>query len=167
MRRPALGGGPTPVGVRRHALRRLLRRLAHEEDGSTLLLTIGFAALALSLIIAVTAATSMLIERRRLFTVADGAALAAAEAFALEQVRFDGTAATPELTDGAVDEAAADWAARAAGGLREVRVDGAAADARSATVTVSSAWRPPVVSLLLPEGIRLEVTSTARAVFVD
>lgn len=148
-------------------MRRVLRRLAREDDGSTLVLTMGFAALALALILAVTAATSMLIERRRLFTVADGAALAAAEAFALEQVRFDGTAAAPELADAAVDEAAAAWASRAAAGLDDVRVDGASADARSASVTVSSAWRPPVVSLFLPEGIRLDVTSTARAVFVD
>lgn len=148
-------------------MKRTLRRLAREEDGSTLLLTIGFAALALTLIIAVTAATSMLIERRRLFTVADGAALAAAEAFALEQVRFDGTAASPELTDAAVDQAAAAWTARAGGELDGLRVDGASADVRSATVTVSSAWRPPVVSLLLPESIRIDVTSTARAVFVD
>ncbi|MFJ6113088.1 pilus assembly protein TadG-related protein [Agrococcus sediminis] len=148
-------------------MRRVLRRLAREDDGSTLVLTMGFAALALALILAVTAATSMLIERRRLFTVADGAALAAAEAFALEQVRFDGTAAAPELADAAVDEAAAAWASRAAAGLDDVRVDGASADARSASVTVSSAWRPPVVSLFLPESIRLDVTSTARAVFVD
>src|SRR5699024_9431836 len=112
--------------------RQLLRRIAREEEGSTLLLTIGFAALALALIIAVTAATSMLVERRRLFTVADGAALAAAEAFALEQVRFDGTSAAPELADGAVDRAAAAWAARAGGDLDDVRIDGAAADARSA-----------------------------------
>ncbi|SDR72873.1 pilus assembly protein TadG-related protein [Agrococcus carbonis] len=150
-----------------HRVRQVLRRLAREEDGSTLLLALGFAVLALTLIIAVTAATSLLIERRRLFTVADGAALAAAEAFALEQVRFDGEAASPELADAAVDRAAGDWAARAAQDLAAVRVEGAAADARSATVTVSSAWRPPVVSLLLPEGIRLDVTSTARAVFVD
>lgn len=148
-------------------MRALLRRIVREEAGSTLVLTIGFAALALALIIAVTAATSMLIERRRLFSVADGAALAAAEAFALEQVRFDGSGAAPQLADTAVDRAAADWAARAASGLEGVRVDGAAADQRSATVTVSSAWHPPVVSLLLPEGIRLDVTATARAVFVD
>ncbi|WP_306232054.1 pilus assembly protein TadG-related protein [Agrococcus beijingensis] len=146
---------------------RMLRRLARDDEGSTLVLTIGFAALALALILAVTAATSLLIERRRLFTVADGAALAAAEAFALEQVRFDGTSASPELADGAVGAAAAHWAASAAGDLDAVRVDGASADARSASVTVSSAWRPPVVSLFLPEGIRLDVTSTARAVFVD
>jgi len=144
-----------------------MRRAAREEDGSTLVLAIGFAALALAIIVAVTAATSLLIERRRLFTVADGAALAAAEAFALEQVRFDGTAATPELADAAVDRAAADWTSAAGAGLAELRVDGASADERSATVTVSSAWQPPVVSLFLPAELRLDATSTARAVFVD
>lgn len=131
------------------------------------MLTIGFAALALALVLAVAAATSMLVERRRLFTVADGAALAAAEAFALEQVRFDGASAAPELADAAVQRAAAAWAAEAAGELDAVRVEGVSADARSATVSVSSSWRPPVVSLLLPEGLRLDVTATARAVFVD
>lgn len=148
-------------------MRDLLHRLVRDERGSTLVLTIGFAALALALILAVTAATSLLIERRRLFTVADGAALAAAEAFALEQVRFDGAAATPSLTRSAVERAAIDWASRAANELTSVRVDGASADARSASVTVSSAWHAPVVSILMPEGIRLDVTSTARAVFVD
>ncbi|WP_425844813.1 pilus assembly protein TadG-related protein [Agrococcus sp. TSP3-2-1] len=142
-------------------------RLARDEEGSTLVLAIGFAALALTLVLAVAAATSMLVERRRLFTVADGAALAAAEAFALEQVRFDGVSAAPELAGAAVQEAAAAWAAEAAGDLDDVLVEGASADARSATVSVSSTWRPPVVSLLLPEGIRLDVTATARAVFVD
>jgi hypothetical protein len=148
-------------------VKRLSARLAREEEGSTLVLTIGFAALALALALAVAAATSMLVERRRLFTVADGAALAAAEAFALEQVRFDGTSAAPELADAAVQQAAAAWAAAAAGELDAVRVEGASADARSATVSVSSAWHPPVASLFLPEGIRLDVTATARAVFVD
>ncbi len=146
---------------------RLLQRLRREEEGSTLVLTIGFAALAIALIVAVAAATSLLVERRRLFTVADGAALAAAEAFALEQVRFDGETASPERADGAIDAAAVAWGGAAAGELDAVQVEGASADARSATVTVSSAWRPPVVSLLLPEGIRLDVTASARAVFVD
>lgn len=37
-------------------------------------------------------------------------------------------------------------------------------DGRSATVTLSSAWRPPILTLFVPEGIRLDATSTARAV---
>jgi hypothetical protein len=32
-------------------------------------------------------------------------------------------------------------------------------------VTLSATWRPPVVSLLVPAGIRIEVTSVARSVF--
>ena len=149
------------------AWRRVKRRLRREEDGSTLVLTIGLAALALALVLIVVASTSLSIERRRLYSVADGAALAAAEAFALEQVRFDGDSASPEIADGAVDRAAGDWVALAGSALDSARVAGASADAHSATVTVSSLWRPPVVVLLIPDGLRLEVTSTARAVFVD
>jgi len=40
-----------------------------------------------------------------------------------------------------------------------VTVDGA-----SATVQLSAYWRPPVVSLLVPKGIRLDVTAVARSV---
>ena len=38
-------------------------------------------------------------------------------------------------------------------------------DGRSATVGLSAYWRPPLVTLLVPEGIRIEVTAVARSVF--
>jgi hypothetical protein len=38
-------------------------------------------------------------------------------------------------------------------------------DGRSATVELSARWSPPVVSLLVPDGIRIDVTSTARSIF--
>ena len=38
-------------------------------------------------------------------------------------------------------------------------------DGLSATVTVSSVWRPPVVTVFVPEGLRIEATATARSVF--
>lgn len=38
-------------------------------------------------------------------------------------------------------------------------------DGRSATVTLSAFWRPPVLTILVPKGIRMEVTSVARSVF--
>jgi hypothetical protein len=38
-------------------------------------------------------------------------------------------------------------------------------DGRGATVELSAYWTPPVLSLLVPEGFRIEVTSTARSVF--
>ena len=38
-------------------------------------------------------------------------------------------------------------------------------DGRSATVTVSSTWHPPVVTLFVPDGIRIDATATGRSVF--
>ena len=38
-------------------------------------------------------------------------------------------------------------------------------DGRSATVELAAYWRPPVLSLLVPEGLRIEVTAKARSVF--
>ena len=38
-------------------------------------------------------------------------------------------------------------------------------DGLTATVSLSSYWRPPVVTLFVPEGIRIEVTSVGRSVF--
>ena len=54
---------------------RLVSRGIRVEDGSTLLLTIFYAALALVLILLVVAATSLYLERKRLYTLADGASL--------------------------------------------------------------------------------------------
>jgi hypothetical protein len=51
-------------------------------------------------------------------------------------------------------------AVRPVGGNETVLLDG-----RSATVTLSALWRPPIVSLLVPEGIPIEVTAVARSVF--
>ena len=44
-------------------------------------------------------------------------------------------------------------------------VDATTVDGLSATVTVSSVWRPPIVTVFLPEGLRIEATATARSVF--
>ncbi|MDQ1606126.1 MAG: hypothetical protein QOJ18_493, partial [Microbacteriaceae bacterium] len=38
-------------------------------------------------------------------------------------------------------------------------------DGRSATVELSAYWRPPILSLLVPDGIRIDVTGVARSVF--
>lgn len=145
---------------------RRLRRARDDEQGSTLLLTIGYGALALALILVVVAATSLLIERRRLFSLADGAALAGAEAFTLEQVARSGEVASPELADAAVHGGAETWLNSAPTSLEDVAlVRAAALDDVTAEVTVAAMWRPPVLTLVVPEGVRLDVTVTARAVF--
>jgi hypothetical protein len=38
-------------------------------------------------------------------------------------------------------------------------------DGRSATVTVSAVWRPPVVTAFVPEGLRIDATAVSRTVF--
>lgn len=154
-----------PRGTRRGVTR------LRDEDGSTLPLVVFFATLGLVLVLLVTAATSLYLERKRLFSVADGAALVGAEAFDLDDVAVTRGTLRPALTDAGVRRAVDDYVDAYAddnpmGRFRGLRVAAAGtADGESATVTLASSWRPPVVSLLVPTGIRLQVTSVARSVF--
>ena len=145
---------------------RLRARLA-ADDGSTMPLVIFFSFLCLVLILLVVSATSLYLERKRLFTLADGAALVGAEAFALDDVQLTPTGLRPELRDAAVAAAVQSYVATTPAadfeGLTIERSE--TVDGRSATVTLSSWWHPPVISLLVPEGLRIEVTSVGRSVF--
>ena len=137
------------------------------DDGSTLLLTIFYGFLAVVLILLVVAATSLYLERKRLFTLADGAALVGAEAFELDAVTVtaDGPRATLRSRDvaAAVDNYLATASGRRFEALTVERAE--SPDGQSATVSLSAYWRPPLLSLLVPEGIRIDVTSVARSVF--
>jgi hypothetical protein len=141
-------------------------RLARDDGGSTLLLTIFYCFLGLSIVVVVASATTLYLERKRLFTVADGAVLAAAEAWALDSVQIDGDALSVQLDDAEVRRAAADYLADAASDLDEVELVRAASDdGRSATVTLRSVWRAPIHTELVPLAVPIEVTVTARSVF--
>ena len=139
------------------------------DEGSTLILIIFSAALALALILGVTAATSLYLERKRLFTLADGAALAASESFDLSSVTADGAGGIirPVLTNAGVTQAAQQYISRVSVARLESLVlsRSVTTDGRSATIELTSYWRPPVVSLFLPDGIRLNVESNARSIF--
>lgn len=138
-----------------------------DERGSILPLTIFYAFLALVLVLLVVAATSLYLERKRLFTLADGAALVGAEAFELDDVSLtpDGPRATLDSAD--VAAAAAGYLATAPrSGFEALTLERAdTVDGRSATVALSAYWRPPLLTVLVPEGIRIEVTAVARSVF--
>ena len=139
-----------------------------DDRGSILPLIAGFGALALAVVLLVSAATSLYLERARLFTLADGAALAAAESFYLSSVRptLEGEL-RPRLTHRQVLAAAANYLEQAPGtrldGLRLVAA--MTPDGLSARVTLACVWAPPVLSVFVPEGIPLQVTSTSRSVF--
>lgn len=152
-----------------------LRKRVDDDTGSTLPLVIFYGALSLVLVLLVIAATSLYLERKRLFTLADGAALVGAEAFDLSQVSMvravgnssgsDEIALDLESPDvaSAVTEYIAASPSNHFDGLRVTRAE--TVDGRSATVGLSAQWRPPVLTLLVPDGLRIEVTAVARSVF--
>lgn len=143
-----------------------MNRMPRREDGSILPLTLVYGALALALILVTVAATSLYLERKRLFTLADGAALAGAEAFSLEAVIVEPDVLRPALTSEAVEVAVREYLASAPQERFEdlTVTHVSSADGRSATVSLSSTWRPPMLVLVLPSGIPLEVTAVARSV---
>ena len=145
---------------------RIVGRL-REEDGSTLPLIIFYGFLSLVLVLLVVAATSLYLERKRLFTIADGAALVGAEAFDLNEVSFTGAGPRPTLNSADVAASVRDYLSSAPkGDFESLTVERAETpDGRSATVALSAYWRPPVLSLLVPEGFRIDVTAVARSVF--
>ena len=138
-----------------------------DDIGSTLLLTIFYGFLSLVLVLLVVAASSLYLERKRLFTLADGAALVGAESFALGDVAQTPSGVRATLDSAEVASAVDEYLETAPGDRFEsLAVERAeSVDGRSATVTISAYWRPPVVSLLVPEGIRIEVTAVGRSVF--
>ena len=140
----------------------------HDETGSTLLLTIFYGFLSLVLILVAVAATSLYLERKRLFTVADGAALVGAEAFDLDRVAPDEAGLLrPRLETSEVQQAVRAYLdgnpVTDFDGLTLERAE--SVDGLSATVALSAQWKPPLVSLLVPEGIRIDVEAVARSVF--
>lgn len=136
------------------------------DDGSTMPLTIFFAALSLLLVLLVVAITSLYLERKRLFTLADGAALVGAEAFDLEDVSVDGEVVRPVLTSADVELAVDDYIEETPTDFDELVIERAqSTDGRSATVELSAWWSPPILSAFVPAGIRIEVIAVARSVF--
>jgi hypothetical protein len=140
-----------------------------EDSGSILPLIIGGCALALALILGVSSATSLYLERKRLLTIADGAALVAAQAFdttGLPALSATGLP-TPVLSRASVSAGAklyfANLAPQSAHAVTLVAAD--SPDARTATVRVRGLWHPPVISFFFPSGFALEASASARSVF--
>lgn len=136
------------------------------ERGSTTPLLIFYCFLGLSVIALIVAATSLYTERKRLFALADGAALAATEQFSLADLRYDGSSLRSQLRSSEVASAAASYLADANTSLRDARIVNAfSPDGSSARVTVAAQWVPPILGELFPWSLPLQVTATARTAF--
>ena len=144
----------------------MMQRL-RDDDGSTMPLVAGFGALALALVLVAAAASSLYLERKQLFTLADGAALVGAEAFDLADVTV--TEGRPAVVLEPADvrrDVVAFLSSTPNGGFEGLVLEEATTrDGETASVTLSAVWRPPIVTVFFPEGLRIETTATARAVF--
>ena len=133
-----------------------MTRLRDDEEGSVLLLTLGYALLAIAVILVCVDATSLYLAQKRLDSVADAAALAGADGFILTVVDDEPVAS---LTGDAVHTQAA-AIVDAIGGATLVAAG--TPDGVSARVTVAGSWRPPVMTIFVPDGVALESTATSR-----
>jgi hypothetical protein len=143
-------------------VKRLMERLrnaatADDDDGSVLILTLGYAVLAIAVILVCVDATSLYLAQKRLDALADAAALAGADGFTLV---VEGGEPRAELTDDGVREQAAALIGDVGGGAAVV--DAGTPDGVSARVTVADTWRPPIVALFVPDGVALQATATSR-----
>lgn len=131
-------------------------RLRGDDEGSVLILTIGYAVLAIVLVLVCANATSLYLAQKRLDSVADAAALAAADGFTLT-VSDDGV--RTDLSDADLRAQAEEIVATMG---EATLVSASTPDGVSARVTVAGAWHPPVITLFVPDGVPLEATATSR-----
>lgn len=127
------------------------------EEGSVLLLTLGYVLLAVAVIFVCVCATDLYIAQKRLDALADAAALAGADGFTLA---VDGEEVRAELTDAGVEEQASALVATLPSEAE--LTEAGTPDGVSARVTVAMTWHPPLFSPFVPDGVRLESTATSR-----
>lgn len=128
-----------------------------DDDGSILPLILGYALLAIAVLLVCVCATDLYIAQKRLDALADAAALAGTDGYALV---VDGESAQAHLTDEGVHEQAAAIVSATAPDARVLTAE--ATDGISARVTVATVWHPPVLSAFVPGGVDLQATGTSR-----
>ncbi|GLB66882.1 pilus assembly protein TadG-related protein [Arthrobacter mangrovi] len=138
-----------------------------DEEGQVAVLIIGFVAISLLILTVVMAASSVYIERKKLLSVADGAAVAAADTFTLADVETGEGGPVPRLSDGAVHSAVQRYLAEtgAAGRFSGLAISGGTGspESRTAHVELSAVVHPPMVNFLVPDGVPITVFSDARS----
>lgn len=131
-----------------------------------MVLMIGYVLLVLLVVTVVAAAGSLYLGQKRLLSLADSAALAAADTFVLSGGSGTADPGT-RLTQQSVLQAARNHMAAAAqpAGMSGIALapGTGAPDGHTAQVAVTGVVHPLFINFLVPEGISITVTSTARA----
>lgn len=138
-----------------------------DEDGQMMVMILGYVVVALLVTTVVIGISSVYLEHKRLLSLADGASLAAAASYTLGEVETQGGSPSAVLSPARLRNVAADFVSRSPASQRfdALAVTGATGspDGSTAVVVLTAAVHPPVVNFLVPNGIRIEATSTARS----
>ncbi len=136
-----------------------------DEDGQVGVLIIGYLLLLLLVLAVVLAASAVYLGHSRLLSAADGAALAAADTFTIDSASVAGP--QPVLDPGTVRSTAEGYLQRTGAGQRfaSLAVDPATGtpDGRTAQVVLTAVVHPPLVTVLVPDGIPITATADARS----
>jgi hypothetical protein len=137
-----------------------------QEDGQITVLILGFVLLSLLLASVVMGASAVYLERKKLLSLADGAALAAADSYTVGDIGGSGTPST-SLVDARVLAATGSYLDASNAFSRHDHLSIAPGTGSepggTAVVALTAIAHPPVISFLLPEGILIEARSTARS----
>lgn len=142
------------------------KRVQRNEEGRVALLILVFTMVCVLLITGVIAVTSVHLSRMKLLDVADGAALAAANA--LDDTAYgDGVGEAVPLSDATVRQTAGDYVASRPmpGGMAQWGLGGETGtpDGELAVVHMSCVATVPFIGWMIGDGIRVNVVSRARA----
>ncbi|MFW0774621.1 pilus assembly protein TadG-related protein [Paenarthrobacter nitroguajacolicus] len=140
--------------------------LKPREDGQITVLMVGFMLLSLLLASVVMAASAVYLEHKKLLSLADGAALAAADSYTVGDIG-GGSVPSASLVDARVLAAIGSYLDAGQAFSRHDHLAVAAGTGSepggTAVVVLTAVAHPPVISFLLPEGITIEARSTARS----
>lgn len=136
------------------------------EEGQITVLIVGFVLLSLLLASVVMAASAVYLEHKKLLSLADGAALAAADSYTVGDIGRGSIPAT-SLVDGRVLAATYSYleASQAFSRHQDLAVAGGTGSepGGTAVVVLTAVAHPPMISFLLPDGILIEAKATARS----
>ncbi|NLT26743.1 MAG: hypothetical protein GXX90_08875 [Microbacteriaceae bacterium] len=136
-----------------------LDRIRRDDRGSVTPLIVVYAMIALATVLLLFAAADLHLARKQLLTLADGAALAAANRYDLDAVRLDGGGPVVALDHEQAALAAQHHLDRSGGGTRvvDLRLDG-----DRVVLRIAGEWRPPIASAFVPVSVPIEVEASGR-----
>lgn len=136
------------------------------EKGHVMVLLIGYVIIVLLVITVVAAAGSVYLGHKKLLSMADSAALAAADTFELSGGSASSDPGTLLTTQGVLAATQTYLnGTETPTGLGGIAIDSGtgASDGHTARVSLSAVVHPLFINFLVPDGVKITAVSTARA----